>query len=78
MRELTTTEITEISGGDGFKLPGGGYISTTGRILTGLGIVGAVSTAYTVGYAIGTGVNYALESQDVSVGGAIYNLRNGS
>ncbi len=72
MRELTQEEIVEVSGGDGLKLPGGGYISTTRGILNGLGVVGAASTAFSVGYTIGTGINYTLERNDISLGGWAY------
>lgn len=58
MRELNSEEIEMVSGGfDGIPTPGGGYISSTGKIFNGFGVAGATAFAFDVGYRIGSGIN---------------------
>ena len=68
MRELTEQEAESVAGGDGMKLPGGGYISTTRAVFNGLGALGAFTFSYQAGRAVGSGINYAYER---STGGSL-------
>lgn len=77
MRELSSEEINRVSGGyDGIALGGNYYISGTRRIFNGFGAAGALGAAFEVGYAVGTGINYGIESMfdGNNAGDAIYQL----
>ena len=79
MRELTTEEIKQVAGGDGMMLPGGGYISTTSRIMNGLGLFGAATIAFEVGYAAGSAINDAVENNfGGNIGDYAYGYFHGS
>ncbi len=61
MRELTIQEAETVTGGDGLKLPGGGYISTTRTVFNGLGFLGAMSFSLGAGDLVGRGINAGYE-----------------
>lgn len=79
MRELTEQEANQVVGGDGIVIPGGGYISTTRTVFNGFGVAGALSAAYTVGTAIGAGINYGYAHMtDSNIGSDLYDWRQSS
>lgn len=61
MRELTEHEAEKVAGGDGIKLPGGNYISTTRVVFDRLGALGALTLSYQAGSVVGAGINYGYE-----------------